>query len=66
MVNDINIFRARRRSRIMNEEDGFFDSLPTNMMDGIPMTEEVVRGFAEVNNIEKCRWDSTLEHGGLG
>ena len=50
----------------MNEEDGFFDSLPTNMMDGIPMTEEVVRGFAEVNNIEKCRWDSTLEHGGLG
>ena len=48
MANDINIFRARRRSRIMNEEDGFFDSLPNNMMDGIPMTEEVVRGFAEV------------------
>ncbi|XP_023332585.1 uncharacterized protein LOC111704548 isoform X2 [Eurytemora carolleeae] len=43
--------RARRRSRIMNEEDGFFDSLPTNMMDGIPMTEEVVRGFAEIKNL---------------
>ena len=32
----------------MTEDDGFFESLSTNMINGIPMTEEVVRGFTEV------------------
>ena len=32
----------------MNEDDGFFESIATELHKGIPMSEEVVKGFEEV------------------